>query len=363
MVDTHATPLPGRNRSVVTGATGLLGSNIVRLLLSLDQEVVALVRDTDRARRLLPDDPRLRLVAGDITDPDSYRPVLAGADEVFHTAAYFREYFQDPSLTEPLDRVNVRGTELALAEAANAEVPVFVHTSSINTLDLRGPENPADESTPPPDRFVGLSASRCYPSSKVRAERAVEDLIRSGRAGSTRVAVVLPGWMWGPGDAGPTSAGRLFLGVAKGAVKAVPRLSNYVVDARDVAFACVAAARVGGHDRYVVAGAKRSVPALVGAVATETGARTPRAVPAGLAVAAASLMELQARLGGGEPTATRAGVRVLREGEDRNITSGLAERDLGVRFRSVAETVSATGAWYRRHGMLPAGAVRASARR
>jgi hypothetical protein len=80
-------------------------------------------------------------------------------------------------------------------------------------------------------------------------------------------------------------------------------------------------------------------------------------------VDAASLMELQACLGGGDPTATRAGVRVLREGEGRNTTSGLAERDLGVRFRSVAETVSATGAWYRQHGMLPAGAVRASARR
>ncbi|WP_433700713.1 NAD-dependent epimerase/dehydratase family protein [Nocardiopsis sp. CA-288880] len=360
MADTHTTPLPARERALVTGATGLLGSNIVRLLLKQGQEVVALVRDLDRARTLLPADPRLRLAPGDVTDPDSYRSLFAGVDEVFHTAAYFREYFQDPSLTEPLERVNVTGTRLVLAAAAEAGVPVFVHTSSINTLALRGPEQPADESTPPPEKYAGLRVSECYPSSKVRAERAVDEMIRSGRTGSTRVSVVLPGWMWGPGDAGPTSSGRLFLGVAKGAVKAVPRLSNYVVDARDVAFACVAAARVGRHDRYVVAGVKRSVPGLTGAVATETGVRPPRAVPAGLALAAASLMELQARLGGGEPTATRAGVRVLREGEDRHITSGLAERDLGVEFRSVAETVAATGAWYRQQGTLPAGPLRAA---
>ncbi|WP_159943818.1 MULTISPECIES: NAD-dependent epimerase/dehydratase family protein [unclassified Nocardiopsis] len=363
MTDAHAPELPARGRALVTGATGLLGGNLVRLLLSLDQEVVALVRDTDRARRLLPEDPRLRVAAGDVTEPDSYRPLFAGVDEVFHTAAYFREYFQDPSLTEPLERVNVRGTELVLAGAAEAGVPVFVHTSSVNTLALRGPERPADESTPPPDRFADLPTSQCYPSSKVRAEGAVAEMVRSGRTGSTRVATVLPGWMWGPGDAGPTSAGRLFLDVARGRVKAVPRLSNYVVDARDVALACVAAARTGGHDRYVVAGEKRSLPALVGAAAAETGARAPRAVPAGLAMAAASLMEFQARVRGGEPTATRAGVRVLREGDARNISSELARSDLGVRFRPVAETVAAMGAWYRQHGMLPAGAVAASAAR
>lgn len=353
-----ATPqqLPRRHSSLVTGATGLLGGNIVRLLLELDQEVIALVRDPERARRLLPDDPRLRLVQGDLTAPETYRQHLSGVDEVFHTAAYFREYFQDPSRTEPLERVNVRGTELVLAAAAEAGVPEFVHTSSINTMALRGPDHPANESTPVPEHYERMTASACYPSSKVRAERRVESMVADGRAASTRVSVVLPGWMWGPGDAGPTSAGRLFLDLAKGSVRAVPRLANYVVDARDVAEVCVLAARSGVHPRYVVAGVKRSLPELTAAVAAETGARAPRTVPAGMASIAAGLMEFGARITGTEPTATRAGVRILREGNDRHISSDLARREMGVEFCPFEETVRAMTAWYRQHGMLAVGA-------
>ncbi|MFD6098977.1 NAD-dependent epimerase/dehydratase family protein [Nocardiopsis flavescens] len=363
MADTETPRPPARDRSLVTGATGLLGGNLVRLLLSLDQEVVALVRDLERARRLLPEDPRLHLVPGDVTDPSTYRAHMTGVDEVFHTAAYFREYFQDPSRTGPLERINVQGTEQVLTAAAASGVPVFLHTGSINTLALRGPESPADESTPPPEKYARPEVSDTYPTSKVRADRAVAAMVRSGRAGRTRVATVLPGWMWGPGDAGPTSAGRLFLDVARGSVRAVPRLSNYVVDARDVAFACVAAARTGTADRYVVAGEKRSLPALTDSVAAESGVRAPRAVPARLATAAAALMELSAGLRGGEPTATREGVRVLREGDTRNISSDLARSELGVRFRPAAETITAMGAWYRTHGMLPAGPARAGAPR
>ena len=354
MADIHHAR-PGGHRALVTGATGLLGGNIVRLLLDQGREVTAFVRDPDRARRLLPaGDPRLRIAAGDITDPGSYRSLLDGADEVFHTAAYFREYFQDPALTGPLDEVNVRATATLLQASADAGVPVFVHTSSINTMALRGPEQPADEHTPPPERFVGLRESQCYPSSKVRAEEAVADLVASGKTGSTRVVVVLPGWMWGPGDAGPTSAGRLFLDVARGSVRAVPRLANYVVDARDVARACVTAARSGSHDRYVMAGRKLPLPRLTRAVAAETGARVPRPVPAGLAMTAAALMELQARLTGGEPTATRTGIGVLKEGDQRHISSLLAESDLGIRPRPVTDTIAAMAAWYREHDMIPA---------
>ncbi|MFI6578250.1 NAD-dependent epimerase/dehydratase family protein [Nocardiopsis sp. NPDC050513] len=359
MADTPT--LPSRERALVTGATGLLGSNIVRLLLERGQEVVALVRDPDRARRLLPaEDPRLRLAAGDVTAPESYRGLFAGVDEVFHTAAYFREYFQDPSLTGPLEDVNVRATGDIVREAADAGVPVLVHTSSINVLALRGPDDPADERTPAPDRYLRMRVSECYPSSKVRAERVVDDLVASGRTGDTRIAVVLPGWMWGPGDAGPTSAGRLFLDVARGSVRAVPRLANYVVDARDVALACVAAARVGRHDRYVLAGGKVPLPRLTRAVAAETGSRAPRAVPAGLAMAAAALMELQAKVSGTEPTATRTAIGVLREGDQRHISSRLALEDLGVGTRPLTETITAMGAWYRQHGMLSAAGAAAT---
>ena len=47
----------------------------------------------------------------------------------------------------------------------------------------------------------------------------------------------MPGWMWGPRDAGPTAAGRFALSLARGRLRAVPDCGNHLVDARDVAFA------------------------------------------------------------------------------------------------------------------------------
>ena len=98
---------PGRptrlRRVVVTGATGLLGSNVVGELLDRGVEVVAIVRNDDRARRVLGDRDGLHQVVGDVLSADALIPVLRGAEAVVHTAAYFRAYYQpgyDTSLPE-----------------------------------------------------------------------------------------------------------------------------------------------------------------------------------------------------------------------------------------------------------------------
>lgn len=339
-------------RSLVTGATGLLGSSITRLLLDGGGEVVALVRDPARARRLLPDHPALRVVAGDVNDPGSYRKELVGVDTVFHTAAYFREYFQPGADLALMERTNVTAVRDLLTTAAEAGVPTVVHTSSVNVLNRQGADNPADEHTPPPPELRDQPTSTSYSASKVRAEAVVREF--ADRPG-LRVPVVLPGWMWGPGDAGPTSAGRLFLAVARGEMRAVPRLHNYVVDVRDVALACVRAAARPEAGRYVVAGRRHSLQEICAAVAAVTGAQTPRTVPAGLAMAVAALLEAQARLRGKEPVATRTGVQVLRDGDGRHFSSARAQQQLGIVFRPIEQTMADTAQWYREHGFLPAG--------
>jgi nucleoside-diphosphate-sugar epimerase len=209
--DPTADPSPPGN-SFVTGATGLLGSQLVRLLLAGGGRVTALVRDSDRAERLLPADPALRLVAGDVCDLASYRPHLAGTDVVFHTAAYFREYFAPGPDPDRLHQTNVTAVAELLHASADAGVPVLVHTSSTTVLGTGRPGlppgTPLDEDSPP-----SSGRQNAYQASKLAAERVVAEV--TARTGQ-RVPVVLPAWMWGPGDAGPTSAGRLFLAVARG---------------------------------------------------------------------------------------------------------------------------------------------------
>jgi dihydroflavonol-4-reductase len=261
-----APPVPGR--VLVTGATGLLGSNVTAELLAAGAEVLALARDAGRARRLLPAHQRLRIVQGDITRIGGFAAQLRGVGAIIHTAAWFREYYQ-PGGNDPvqLQAVNVDAVQRLLEAAAAAGVPVLVHISSAITIGTRPGGQPADEDTPPDPGWDRNG----YRASKIRAERVIQGW--PGRDG-VRVPVIVPAWMWGPGDAAPTASGRLFLAVARGQLGAVPRAGSQVVDARDVAAAAVRAITAGAHARRYIAGGRwHPLPAVTGQIAAAAGRR------------------------------------------------------------------------------------------
>lgn len=336
-------PITTPRRALVTGATGLLGSSITRALAGLGTEVTALVRDERRARRLLPSSGRLRLLEGDVTRPESYASALPGCDAVFHTAAYFREYDQPggPDLAL-LERTNVWAVTALLEAAARESVPVVVHTSSHGIL-APVPGALADESSP-----VTTVPRNGYIASKIRAEERIREFRRHG---AVRVPVIRPAWMWGPGDAGPTSSGRLFLAIARGALRVVPRGGNHTVDARDVARACIAAAAVG-KGTYNVAGAWLPLPGVCADIAGVTGTTAPRAISPRVALAAAGALEFGARLRRRPPVASRDGVRAMLEGSHRRVSSARAEQELGVVFRPIRQTLEDEAAWYHEQEML-----------
>ncbi|OLT16539.1 hypothetical protein BJF78_14060 [Pseudonocardia sp. CNS-139] len=340
------TPVPAR--TVVTGATGMLGSNVVRALLDRGGEVVAVVRDPARAAALLPRAPGLHLAGGDVTDVAALTAagVFRGADALVHTAAYFREYYEpgaDPAL---LYRTNVNAVRSLLHAAAEGGATAAVHVSSIGVLGPGTAARPADEETPS-DR---TATDNHYYRSKIDSEQVVADF--RTHVPSMRVATVLPGWMWGPGDAGPTSAGRLFLAIASGALPGIPDTAMHVVDARDVAEACLRA--LGGDGRYVVAGVKRPMREVAAAVARAVGVPVPRPVPPRVALLVTAVMEWRARRRGVAPPGTREGVHALLEGTGRHISSERAVRELGIAFRDLDETMRAIAAWYREQGTVPA---------
>jgi dihydroflavonol-4-reductase len=352
-VGRRAQPLSGRpavttnvlRRVVVTGATGLLGGSVVAELLARRIDVVAIVRDRDRARRMLGDHDGLHLVVGDVLNADALTPALQGADAIIHTAAYFREYYQpgfDPVL---LERTNVTAVLELVAAADQAHVPVFVHVSSTGTLGATPPDEPAGEDTPP-----GKSGRRNhYYASKVCADQLVEALRKRH---IVRIPVVVPGWMWGPGDAAPTASGQMFLSVANAASAGVPRVSAHIVDARDVAHACIRAAEAARNRRYVVAGTRHQLPAVCAQIAQLTGVPAPRAVAARLALAASGLLQLADRLRGRPPLVTPRGTRVLIDGAGQRISSVRAQTELGVTFRPITDTLTDEAQWFRRHGKI-----------
>ena len=77
----------------VTGATGLLGNNVVHALLKRNIKVKALVRSVEKARKQFGDLP-VELVEGDMLDVGAFSHALEGCDALFHTAAYFRDSYK-----------------------------------------------------------------------------------------------------------------------------------------------------------------------------------------------------------------------------------------------------------------------------
>src|SRR5262249_34504760 len=131
-------------------------------------------------------------------------------DAVFHTAAFFRDNYKGGSHARELHRINVAGTAELLRVAYAAGVRKFIHTSSIAVLN--GPRHTAiDETMTRP-----LEDADDYYRSKILAEREVQRFLADHP--DFWAAMVLPGWMHGPGDSGPTSAGQTVLDFANGRI-------------------------------------------------------------------------------------------------------------------------------------------------
>jgi nucleoside-diphosphate-sugar epimerase len=339
----------------VTGSTGLLGNNLVRLLVERGVRVRALARSVDKAQRQLAGLP-VEIVAGDMTDVAGFAPALAGCDALFHTAAHFRDSYSGGSHWARLHRINVVGTAELMEAAYNAGIRRIVHTSSIATVN--GPPGALIDETMRRDERDADD----YYRSKIQSDAAVDAFL--ARRPDADVRFVLPGWMHGPGDAGPTSAGQLVLDVVRGKLPGIARSSFSVVDARDVALAEIAALERGRRgERYLAAGRHMTLAELVPLIGRLAGVAAPtRTMPTALLYTLALGFEGFARLTGRPVLMSLATVRVMvAENERSRFDATKLARELGVAFRPVEETLADEIAWFRANGILPAPSPAAAA--
>jgi dihydroflavonol-4-reductase len=254
----------------VTGATGLLGSNIVNAFLSEGHAVRALARTPAKTAGLyVPGD--VTVIQGDLGAIGAFAGQLAGCDLLVHAAAYFREYYAPGDHWDMLYRTNVDGTRDLLNAAAGHGIGKVVY---IGTSGLIGPPVPpgnvSDESTPPGKR----THENLYFRSKLLAEEAIAEWSREH---PTAVMHILPGWMFGPGDTGPTGSGRMVLDFLARKLPGIAPGRAAVVDARDVAGAVVRAAERGrSGERYIVGGRAATLQEIVETLERVSGVPAPR---------------------------------------------------------------------------------------
>jgi dihydroflavonol-4-reductase len=320
--------------TLVTGATGLVGNNVVRLLLEQGSPVRVLIRH-DAAPQPL-EGLAVEGVGGDILDPDSVRRACQGVGCVIHAAAYVQLGRGQLDLHRT---INVEGTR-HVATAAREAGARLVHVSSTDALGVGSLDQPADEATPlrPP--------VRC---SYVITKREAEQVVLAEVAQGLDAVIVNPSFMLGPWDWKPSS-GRMLLEVAKGRAILAPRGCFSITDVRDVAAAILAAVEKGRTgQRYILAGETMSYLAAWRLFAEVTGGRRPLAAPGPVLLwLAGRAGDFYSRLRGCESDVNSGAIALARL--PKHYTSRRAIEQLGYHLRPLRQTVEDAWAWLRQHG-------------
>jgi dihydroflavonol-4-reductase len=263
------------DRVVVTGATGFVGSAVVRALQARGADVVAMVEPGADDRNLRDLDAHRLTV--DIRDAEGVRAAVTGARFVFHLAAVYRFWARDRQVFR---EVNVGGT-IHILDAVRAEgIERLVYTSTVGVLGLNGTDRgmPANEGS-----YADLGhLFGDYKRTKYVAEH---EVLRAAAQGLD-VSLVLPTFPLGPGDLAPTPTGKLVLDFLNGRVPAFVDTAMNVVHVDDVALGHVAALERGMPGRsYILGGENLSMRDLLAELAGCTGLPMPRLrIPRTLAV-------------------------------------------------------------------------------
>lgn len=326
-------------RTLVTGATGFVGSAIARVLLEAGHRVRVLVRPASDRSNL--DGLDVEIFEGDLVDPESLLHAAANTDWVFHAAADYRLWVPDP---DALYHVNVTGTRAMLEAARLASVERVIYTSSVATLGINADRTPADEETPVSiDDMIGH-----YKRSKFLAEAVAREAAEAGQD----VVIVNPSAPAGPRDIKPTPTGQVIVDAASGRMPAYVNTGLNIVHVDDVAAGHLLAAEQGvSGRRYILGCENMSLREICKTVADIAGVRGPLVrIPYSVVLPVAYAAQSLARLTGRPPVATVDGVRMSRK--HMYFSAQRAMDELGFRPRPAHEALQEAVHWFDENGYL-----------
>ncbi len=324
--------------TLVTGATGFVGSALVRALLAKGREVRLLVRAGSDRSNIIGLDTEVQ--TGDLTDRASLKKALKGCEALFHVAADYRLWVPNP---KAMYEANEGGTQFIMEEALSAGVGRIVYTSSVATIGLNSDRTPADETTPSAlSDMIGH-----YKRSKFLAEQAVMRLIAEK---GLRAVIVNPSTPIGPRDIKPTPTGRIIVNAVSGKMPAYVDTGLNIVHVDDVAEGHILAMEKGVvGERYILGGDNMTLAGILEQLAEITGRPAPRMrLPHGIVMPLAHVAEAWARLTKAQnPMLTKDGVRMAKK--YMFFSSARAKAKLGYSPRPAAEALRDAVEWFRGH--------------
>jgi dihydroflavonol-4-reductase len=327
-----------RVKTLVTGASGFIGSAVVRQLLAKGREVRCYVEPGADRRNLA--GLEVDIVEGDVNDRQKIGDALRGCDVLYHLAAIYKLWMPDAS---KIYEVNVEGTKTVLWAAYKANLRRVVYTSSIAAVGVHEDGSPSDETVP----FNVWADANAYIRSKWLSER---DALRFAAEGLPLV-VVNPAFPFGERDVAPTPTGRFVVQLLQQKVPAYPEGGFNCVDVEDVARGHLAAeekGRVG--ERYILGGHNVTYREFFQKTARLAGVRVPRAKLPGRVVTslAWALEHYSDRVSHKEPRLTFKDARWSQR--SYFFDNGKARRELGLQVTPMEDTLERSIRWFRANG-------------
>jgi dihydroflavonol-4-reductase len=325
-------------KTVVTGASGHIGANLIRALIAEGRKVRVLLHLNQQAFEGLEVD----IVKGNTCDLDSLLEAFEGVDVVYHLAGHISLRMNE---REKCQSVNVAGTKNVVQACLRNGVSRLIHFSSIHALEQKPLDSPVDETRP----LVTSEGVPPYDSSKAGGEREILKGIEKG----LNAVIINPTGVIGPYDYYPSHFGEVLISLACGKFPALVNGGFDWVDARDVAYGAMRAEELAPRgSKYLLSGHWASMSDLAFMLKEILEITPPRLTcPLWLADMGAPIATRLAQFSGKRPLFTKVSLAALRG--NKKVSHAKASAELGYHPRPLKETLRDTLNWFKSNGRLP----------
>jgi len=321
--------------TLVTGATGFLGSAIARELLKDGRKIKLLARRNSDLRNIEGLD--VELVKGDLRDKESLKSAVKGCSKLYHAAAYYSLWNKNKKI---IYDINVQGTRNILETALDLGIEKVVYTSTVGCIGLSKDRTPTNENYP----MDTATLSNDYKLSKFQAEKIALEMHTRGLS----IVIVNPSTPIGPRDIKPTPTGKIVLDFLNGRMPAYLETGLNLIDVKDCARGHILAEEKGeSGERYILGNKNMSLKEILLALEKITGIKAPSfRIPYWVAYSAGLACETLSNLITKTPPAVPlAGVKMAKY--FMYFDSSKAIRELKLPQNPVENALSQSVEWFR----------------
>jgi len=322
----------------VTGATGHVGANLVRMLVAEGYHVRALLRQpTSEALHGVP----VEVVVGDLTDEAALQRLCFQVEVVIHTAAMI-------SIGNIPERAvfetNVTGVANLVRVCKKQGVRRLIHFSSVDAFVMNGLSTRVDETTP-----LDLNSSIIYKKTKAMGEHLALQAVTP----NFEVIVLAPAAIMGPFDFKPSLIGQMIIQMYSGKLPLIVPGGYRWVDVRDICQTAIKAIHQGvSGQKYILAGEWVDLKEMTNMIQPMTLRRVYRGTaPYWLAYLGVPFIGFWSKITKSQPLYTFDSLRILQSGA-QHLCSAKAERTFGFVPRPFSETLTETIDWFKQNKYL-----------